>query len=202
MGDEILCTARFNGQASEGKALLESKELLFRGEFRLSIPLAQIRSVSAVDGELRITWPGGQAELDLGKRAEKWAAKIKTPKGLLDKLGIKPGQTVAVLGVEDEAFRAQLQERVGAFADGKPRKDSDAIFLSAEDRKALARLKPLQAYLKPDGALWTIRPKGSKAITEADVLAAGKAAGLVDVKVVAFSTTHTAEKFVIPTHRR
>jgi glycerate-2-kinase len=30
------------------------------------------------------------------------------------------------------------------------------------------------------------------------LLAAGKAAGLVDVKVVGFSTTHTAEKFVIP----
>ena len=29
-------------------------------------------------------------------------------------------------------------------------------------------------------------------------MAAGKAAGLVDVKVVGFSPTHTAEKFVIP----
>ena len=31
-----------------------------------------------------------------------------------------------------------------------------------------------------------------------DDLAAGKKAGLVDVKVVSFSETHTAEKFVIP----
>jgi hypothetical protein len=37
-----------------------------------------------------------------------------------------------------------------------------------------------------------------KTITEGDVMAAGKAAGLVDVKVVRFSETHTAEKFVIP----
>jgi hypothetical protein len=29
-------------------------------------------------------------------------------------------------------------------------------------------------------------------------MVAGKAAGLVDVKVVSFSATHTAEKFVIP----
>jgi hypothetical protein len=29
-------------------------------------------------------------------------------------------------------------------------------------------------------------------------MAAGKAAGLVDVKVVGFSPTHTAEKYVIP----
>jgi hypothetical protein len=31
---------------------------------------------------------------------------------------------------------------------------------------------------------------------------AGHAAGLVDVKVVAFSETHTAEKFVIPVAKR
>jgi hypothetical protein len=29
-------------------------------------------------------------------------------------------------------------------------------------------------------------------------MTAGKRAGLVDVKVVSFSATHTAEKFVIP----
>ncbi|MFL6248779.1 MAG: hypothetical protein ACJ74H_22330 [Thermoanaerobaculia bacterium] len=33
-------------------------------------------------------------------------------------------------------------------------------------------------------------------------IAAGKAAGLVDVKVVRFSDTHTAEKFVIPLKSR
>jgi hypothetical protein len=33
-------------------------------------------------------------------------------------------------------------------------------------------------------------------------MTAGKAAGLVDVKVVRFSETHTAEKFVIPLKAR
>ncbi len=56
----------------------------------------------------------------------------------------------------------------------------------------------LKKSLKPDGALWVIRPKGSAAISESEVMSAGKRAGLVDVKVVSFSATHTAEKFVIP----
>jgi hypothetical protein len=47
-----------------------------------------------------------------------------------------------------------------------------------------------------------IRPKGKAVITESDVMAAGKKAGLVDVKVVSFSETHTAEKFVIPVAKR
>jgi hypothetical protein len=53
-----------------------------------------------------------------------------------------------------------------------------------------------------DGAIWVIRPKGVKTITEADVMTAGKAAGLVDTKVVRFSDSHTAEKLVIPLARR
>ena len=52
--------------------------------------------------------------------------------------------------------------------------------------------------MKPNGALWVIRPKGRPEISERAVMDAGKAAGLVDVKVVSFSETHTAEKFVIP----
>jgi hypothetical protein len=56
--------------------------------------------------------------------------------------------------------------------------------------------------MKQNGALWVIRPKGRKEISERAVMDAGKAAGLVDVKVVSFSETHTAEKFVIPVAQR
>ena len=44
--------------------------------------------------------------------------------------------------------------------------------------------------------------QGSGAIGEGDVLSAGRAAGLKDVKVVRFSATHTALKFVIPISQR
>jgi hypothetical protein len=47
-----------------------------------------------------------------------------------------------------------------------------------------------------------VAPRGSRDVREADVLAGGKSAGLVDVKVVRFSQTHTAHKFVIPVSRR
>src|SRR5205823_5147140 len=64
------------------------------------------------------------------------------------------------------------------------------------------RLSKLRASLKSNGALWVIRPKGRPEISERAVMAAGKAAGLVDVKVVSYSPTHTAEKFVIPVKAR
>jgi hypothetical protein len=69
---------------------------------------------------------------------------------------------------------------------------------SAERRPTNDEPRTIKQSLKPNGALWVIRPKGRPAISERAVMAAGKAAGLVDVKVVSFSPTHTAEKFVIP----
>ncbi len=49
---------------------------------------------------------------------------------------------------------------------------------------------------------WIVYPKGVKSITEAEVMKAGKAAGLVDTKVASFSSTHTALKMVIPVSKR
>jgi hypothetical protein len=55
-------------------------------------------------------------------------------------------------------------------------------------------------------ALWIVFPKGKPKtpdnITERDVFSVGRATGLKDVKVVGFSATHTALKFVIPLSKR
>jgi hypothetical protein len=63
-------------------------------------------------------------------------------------------------------------------------------------------MESLKASLKSNGAIWVIRPKGRTEISQGAVMAAGKRAGLVDVKVVRFSPTHTAEKYVIPVAAR
>lgn len=112
-----------------------------------------------------------------------------------EKLGVKPGQTVLLVGVTDAHFLNELQE-IGArlTRTGTP----DVVFCAIESRAALQKLPELARRIARAGAVWTIRPKGSPLVSEADVMKAGKAAGLVDVKVVRFSETHTAEKFVVP----
>lgn len=202
MGQEAACKARFGGKVSAGKALFETDALIFRGEFRLSIPLKNIQSVEAADGLLRVTSPEGTAVFELGPQAEKWAHKIRNPRTLADKLDVKPGVRVSLCGVGDANFREQLKARTGDISEGKPAKESDLIFLQAEAVKDLAKLKPLESSLKRDGAIWVVYPKGKKDITEIGVLHAGKQAGLVDIKVARFSDTHTALKFVIPVARR
>jgi hypothetical protein len=53
--------------------------------------------------------------------------------------------------------------------------------------------------LGPQAAKWAEKIKKPRS---RESMAAGKAAGLVDVKVVSFSETHTAEKFVVPVAKR
>jgi len=104
--------------------------------------------------------------------------------------------------VNDEQFLAELERAIAYLSIGRAAKNSDAIFYGVAKEAELARLETLKSSLKPNGALWIIRPKGRPEISERATMAAGKRAGLVDVKVVGFSPTHTAEKFVIPLRAR
>jgi hypothetical protein len=195
MGLETKCRAEHDGRSAIGKALLETDELVFRGELRFAVPLKQIESVTAKDGRLTLVWGGGKtAVLELGAAAEKWAKRIREPKGLAEKLGLKAGLTVSVVGTLDPALLKEL----GLAAKAPLRKGSHIIFLATTARKDLEKLARLKGSLDPAGAIWVIRPKGRVEITETDVLEAGRAAGLVDTKVVRVSELLTGEKLVIP----
>ncbi|MBI3971812.1 MAG: DUF3052 family protein [Chloroflexi bacterium] len=208
MGQEARCTVEAGDHRSEGKASLETDYLLFRsaeGAFRLKIPLSAIQSVTANEGRLTVRYPDGEALFHLGRAAEKWVDRILHPPSLLDKLGVRPGHRALVVGLDDKDFWAALQEcpaDVVARAPANARSDNDLIFVGVNRREDLDQLLALQRLLCRDGAIWVIRPKGRPEITERDVMAAGKQAGLVDVKVARFSDTHTAEKFVLPVARR
>jgi hypothetical protein len=123
-------------------------------------------------------------------------------RALLDKLGVKAGQRVAVLGIMDADFLGQLTSRISGFSREMPRGDADLIFYRAENPADLALLKALPQAIRRDGAVWVVYPKGQKHIRESDVLTAGKAAGFTDNKVARFSETHTALRFVIPIAKR
>lgn len=205
MGREILCTVRSGGKAAKGKGLLESNEIIFRGdrnELRLKIPFASLQSIESRDGELLVKWPGGSAVFELGEQAEKWAHKILRPRSTAEKLGIKPGLAISAIAVENGNFLDDLRAAAKTFSDSKAVKDSDLIFLGAEKATDLAKTAKLAASLSSAGALWIVYPKGKQEITELQVLSAGRQAGLVDVKVVSFSATHTALKFVVPKSQR
>jgi hypothetical protein len=202
MGQEVVCTARWGGKSVRGKVLLETAEIVFRGDERVKIPFSSIRGMEAKDGELRLKTDEGLAVFELGERAEKWREKIANPKSVVQKLGVKAGEPVAVLGNLDSEFLKKLKEQKSAVAPGKIVDGIGWIFFGAETRKGLAEVKKIAGKIKGSAALWVVYPKGQKSITEIDVIDAGRKAGLKDVKVVGFSATHTALKFVIPVEKR
>ena len=113
---------------------------------------------------------------------------------LLDKLGVRPEMRVATLGAFPPDFLTPLRSRAAEVVTDPA--GCDIVFLAAEDRAQLAQIARLTPSLRRDAALWIVRPRGSSAISERETLAAGLEAGLVDVKVVHFSETHSAAKFV------
>ncbi len=202
MGREIQCRVKSSGKWFQGKALLETSEIIFRGEQRLKIPFEFLSSVEARNDELHLKWHGNSAAFELGQQAEKWAHTILHPKTTADKLGIKPELTVSALHLRGDATMQDARETVAAFSDKKPLVNSDMIFLGATTTSDLGGIAKLIPSLAASGALWVVYPKGRQDITELQVLNAGRAAGLVDIKVVSYSSTLTALKFVRPKNQR
>jgi hypothetical protein len=116
---------------------------------------------------------------------------------LAEKLGVKAGQKISVLGLDDEGFVEELQAR-RAVVRSRLRAKSDLIFFGADTYRDLQRLQDLRGYIKPDGAIWVVRRKGPDAtLKEVDVINAGLDAQMVDNKIASFSDTRAAMRLVI-----
>src|ERR1700726_1398157 len=134
MGSAVKSRVRFGKQESEGKVLLETSEIIFRGDFRLKIPFATIQTVKVMGDDLELGTAEGVAIFELGAAtAAKWREKILHPKTRIEKLGIKPGTKVSLTGFEnhDEEFVKELQSTKALVTPGKDglSKDCDSVFL-------------------------------------------------------------------------
>jgi hypothetical protein len=205
MGNEAACTMRLGRRKTSGKVLLETSELIFRpadDSPRIKIPFSTIKSAKAADGKLRLQTADGPAVFELGATAEKWCQKILHPKTRAEKLGVKAGMNVSPIGEFAQEFLRELRGATKNIHEDKIDAASELIFLSVDAAKELGSIAKMAKALKGATGLWVVYPKGQKEITENDVLAAGRKAGLKDVKVVGFSPTHTALKFVVPLDKR
>jgi hypothetical protein len=200
MGQERDCRLRYQSRTLTGKAYLETDYVLFRGEERLKILFKDLTAVNSQAGVLTLEFAGGPAEFELGQAAEKWKDKLLHPPSRLDKLGVKPGLAVRLAGDFAPDFLEELRSRSAAPPEGRSK--ADLVFFAAQTASDLSKVAALAAGMKPDGAIWVVYPKGIAAIREIEVLNAGRAAGLKDVKVAAFSPTHTSLKFVVPVEKR
>jgi hypothetical protein len=209
MGREANCVCAWNGPAgrvesARVKAVLESTELILRGEVKRRIPMAAMKQVAAQGARLRFRVESEDSgdedfSLELGEaQAAKWAqALLKPPPTLAAKLGVVPGCAVRVLGkidtIDDGPLRIALEGTRPVT-----RGAVDVVIARVNSPAQIADAwKKTAAQVAGGAALWMVYPKGrGHAVDETAVRDAGLAAGFVDVKVAAVSATLTALKFV------
>ena len=121
---------------------------------------------------------------------------------LPQKLGIKPGVRLALLGAPI-GFEEELEPLPGRVAIRKTaRGPLDVVLLFTKQRSDLERrFAKTAAALEPTGGLWVVWPKKASGVatdlTENVVREIGLAAGLVDNKVCAVDETWSGLRFVI-----
>src|SRR6202012_4400019 len=178
MGQERETTLRISKRRIEGEALLETAEIIFRpvdGSKRIKFAFADIiKSVKAIDGELRFHTEEGPAVLELGPAAEKWAERILHPKSRAEKLGVKIGMQVATIGAFEADFQQELRVITKDVSEGKIAAGAELIFVALETAKDLAGVAKIAKAVKGATGLWLVYPKGRKEITENNVIGAGR----------------------------
>ena len=122
------------------------------------------------------------------------------------KLGVKEGHRVLVQ--RPGAFELTgLPARARVITRRSKGSTYNVILAFCKDRRALdALLLSSLDVLPADGSLWLCWPKKSSGvvtdISEADIRAAGLAAGVVDVKICAVDETWSGLKFMVRTKDR
>jgi len=201
MGAEREVTLKMGGEIVLGCAQLEGAEIFVSPQpksKRIRIPL-EGATVLAKGNDLHVKSAGKTYVLTLGeKHAATWANAIKNPKTILQKLGVDKVRTLRIVGDPKDAS-STFSEDLAKLPDLQVKKTGDTweaclLFIkkSADLTKIATLTKPLATK---NTFLWIVYPKGKPDPREADVRAAGLAAGIVDVKVASFSETHTALKF-------
>jgi hypothetical protein len=188
---------------ADATVLLETDELVVRGDARIKIPRTSIQRATVRAGVLTVTAPQGVVTMSLGDdSAQKWLKKIQEPpKRLIDKLDVTPGARVWLIGIDDETLMGQIEERTTNVS-RRSATSCDVVFVGVETEKDLDRIGRATKAMTDSGAVWVIHRKGPSGIADTTIFAAGKALGLTYTKVARVSDTHTAEKLVRPVAAR
>lgn len=121
---------------------------------------------------------------------------VRPPGSALDRLGIRAGMRVALVGVGDEAVAGLAREATQNVTSMLPREPVDVVIYQADGVFALRRISELMSAVRRTGALWVLWPRDESGIGQAHVRRAGLDAGLVDVMAASLSDRLSGLKFV------
>ena len=194
MGREVQCACRWGGESGAVKALLESDEIIVRGDIKHRVRLAQITNARVDDEGLQFTVGGHAVTLAMtGSEATHWQKKINTPPpSLREKLGLKGSSKALVLG---EINDASLREALEGFTATTP-KDAAMVIALAQDDGQLAAAAQAHSLLATNSFVWIVHGKGKATrFGETPVREGMRSRGFIDTKVAAVSASLTASRF-------
>ena len=118
---------------------------------------------------------------------------------VLDKLGVKLGHAVALIGEIAPELRQRIIERTG-----RPFATEDEVLdivlaIVDETSDFVVVLKKWRARLVPNGGIWLLTTKRGQPgyVDQRELIAAGQQAEVVDNKICSVSPTLSAMRFVI-----
>jgi hypothetical protein len=208
VGYETKCRVRVVEPAGTRQAdatvLLETDELVVRGEARIRIKRADIKRVARRNGTVTVASPSATLTLFLGEpAAARWEKKIsEPPKQLIDKLDVKPGASVVLIGKHDDALLAQLEQRTTNISRASNAKNRDVAFVEVSSVRDFDRIERAPSAITDSGAIWVIHPKGPAGVADTAIFAKAKELGLAYTKVARVSDRLTAQKLVRPVASR
>jgi hypothetical protein len=195
VGREAVCTCDWAGTVAEVRALLETTELILRGDIRKRVAFQKIEGVKVVSDGLCFMVDTERVQLVLGGSvAAKWAATITgPPASLARKLGITDKTVVRTIGsIDDENLKVALKEAARVSSEG-----ANLIVACVDTPESLKKvLKQAGDALANSVPIWIVYPKGSgHLLNEGAIGTALRGNGLMDTKVASVSSTLTALKF-------
>lgn len=202
MGAEVVAMVRVGGRRAECRVLLETREIIVRGELARKFPFEAIDGLAAREGWLEFESGGVPAGIELGAKAAEWLEAIRNPRTRIQKLGVDVGMKVCVLGRAEGDAVAELSACLGSAPARRLGKDVDVVLLFAAEREELARLGEIEPALAAGGAVWVLWPKGRKDFAHEDVVAGAKRAGLTQTRSMGFSGVLTGLRLVRPAAKR
>jgi len=195
MGREAVCTCDWAGTVAEVKALLESSEMILRGDIRRRVAFSEIEHVKVRADSLCFKVGRENVELVLGaSAAEKWAATLTSPPpSLAKKLGITNKTVVHAMGnCGDENLKSALAEAAQISSKG-----ADLIVAYVDTPESLrAALDETKAAVLEGVPIWMVYAKGpGHALNEAAIRSLLRGHGMMDTKVASVSSALTGLRF-------
>lgn len=137
------------------------------------------------------------------------AATSDTDRDLLDRLGVREGMRIRLIGSVPADLATRLEQRDDVEVEtGEPDDSAAPAHLVLWRLPSLADAKPVLARLRKaiaaDGGIWVLtgRRGSPDHVPQARLIPLGKAVGLVDDRICSVDPQTSAIRFVIPRAQR